>query len=236
MSALPRFYEAIELREGEVVDLSPETTKHVGLVLRMKEGERIALTNGKGALAEGILVSVSKRSVSVRLQTVTHTQAPVRQLGISISPLKNTTRLEWFLEKATELGINKIFITTSENTEKHNVRIDRFISILVSAMIQSQQVWLPDLQICNILSQALESAPDGERYFAHCHPGVKVHLSTLLPTDKSVTVFIGPEGDFSPNEVELAIAKGALPVSLGATRLRTETAGVAAAVLMSLNR
>jgi 16S rRNA (uracil1498-N3)-methyltransferase len=158
---------------------------------------------------------------------------------VAISLLKNASRFEWFLEKATEIGVSGIVPLLCERTEKEHARIDRLRSILVSAMLQSQQAWLPELSEPMGFSELVGRPASGGRYIAHC---LEAPLSTDSLADWRKTadgvppqlILIGPEGDFSPKEVEAALKEGFLPVTLGENRLRTETAGVVAATLLCI--
>jgi 16S rRNA (uracil1498-N3)-methyltransferase len=154
-----------------------------------------------------------------------------RKVSIAISLLKNTNRLEWFLEKATEMGISEIIPLLCQRTEKQQFRFDRMNQILISAMLQSQQTWLPVLQQPTKIEEVIAKAVDTQKLIAHCEETNKQQILQLAIT-KEVQILIGPEGDFTTTEINLALHKGYLPVSLGDSRLRTETAGVVAAALL----
>lgn len=232
--SLPFFY--VEEIEGSEFRLDEDTSRHVVSVLRMKEGERLHLTDGKGSLLEAEIIDAHKKKCSVRTIGKQVSHADERKTIIGISILKNTSRLEWFLEKATEIGITEIVPLICERTEKENFRYDRMKGILVSAMLQSQQVWLPVLHQPVSFQQLMrleEINAIEQRFIAHCLPEEKKHLGTLV--NKSMpaqVVLIGPEGDFTKEEVDFALRYQFIPVSLGNTRLRTETAGMVAAVLL----
>lgn len=229
--ALPFFYAESIPGTGSPLTLDEATSKHVNQVLRMTRGEALHLTDGFGKKATAVITEQSKKSCTVKINSV-ETQ-PARQpgIGIAISPLKNSARFEWFLEKATELGVSEIVILLCQRTEKNHFRLDRMKNIMISAMLQSQQTWLPQLTEPIPFLQWITTAPYPDKYIAHCMEGEKNSLHT--PVNDTV-ICIGPEGDFSAEEVEQAIRLNFLPVTLGNTRLRTETAGVAAAALLSI--
>ena len=156
------------------------------------------------------------------------------KITIAISLLKNTNRFEWFLEKATEIGVSEIIPLICERTEKQKFRYDRMKGICISAMLQSQQTWLPILHEPKQFNHlAIEQFGTQQKFIAHCNEASgKKNLSTFQPLNHS-TILIGPEGDFTKQEIELALQNGFTPVSLGETRLRSETAGVVASVLLS---
>jgi 16S rRNA (uracil1498-N3)-methyltransferase len=146
--------------------------------------------------------------------------------------IKNTNRFEWFLEKATEIGVSEIIPIICERTEKQNFRHDRMKNILISAMLQSQQAWLPILHEPIKFLEVVKNSSQQNKYIAHCSEEEKKELSNET-SRKSSIILIGPEGDFTKNEIELAIENKFVPVTLGDTRLRTETAGMVAAVLLT---
>jgi 16S rRNA (uracil1498-N3)-methyltransferase len=195
----------------------------------------LLLTDGAGHSAEAIITGDHRKRCTVRIVSLVQVPNRTPRVTIAVSPLKNASRYEWFLEKATELGVSTIVPVICQRTEKSHLRRDRLQGILVSAMLQSQQSWLPEfpepLTFPEYLS--LASQTSGATYIAHCEPGYKKELSSVLgapSTDR--TILIGPEGDFTPQEIEAALAAGFMPVSLGDTRLRTETAAMYAAALL----
>jgi len=226
---------------GAVVTLDEATSKHCIQVLRMREGESLLLTDGKGRKAEAVIRSAHKRYCQIMLNNPLYEPRTGPRIYIGISPLKNTSRFEWFLEKATEIGVEGIIPLICERSERETFRKDRMTNILVAAMLQSQQGWLPDLKEPMPLAEVLGAPPIGEgspmgrsRYIAHCIPGEKKPLNELVRLSPESILLIGPEGDFTPAEVDKALAGGWIPVTLGNTRLRTETAGVVAATLLRL--
>ena len=152
---------------------------------------------------------------------------------LSVSLIKNSSRFEWFLEKAAEIGVTEIIPLLCERTEKEKFRSDRLQGVLISAMLQSQQTWLPHLQEPVELKNFLQVNQFSQKFIAHCEPTNKQQLSgySISPSSKTV-ILIGPEGDFTPQEISTALENGFIPVTLGETRLRTETAGIVSAVLL----
>jgi 16S rRNA (uracil1498-N3)-methyltransferase len=231
---LPFFYLSEYTPGQKTIVLSEETSRHVIQVLRMRIGEMLQLTDGKGSLLTVTVTDDHKKKCTVEVKETVYTEAKKNKATIAISLLKNASRFEWFLEKATELGISEIIPVLSERTEKQHFRHDRMKNILVSAMLQSQQVWLPELPEPQKLGVVIQSAGQEKKFVAHCIDGEKSELKKVVDTNTSQIILIGPEGDFSPEEVDLAISQNFLPVALGNTRLRTETAGIIAATLLMI--
>ncbi len=233
--ALPFFYqEAIDPAQT-IIDLDGDTSRHVISVLRMKLGDALHLTDGKGHLLTTEVAEEYKKKCSVRVTGSQFIDPPSRKVTIALSLLKNNHRFEWFLEKATEIGVAEIIPLLSERTERQHFRADRMKNVLVSAMLQSQQVWLPQLQEPVAVDTLLQQLPQQQKFIAHCIDGEKKSLGELVDSNlHSQVILIGPEGDFTPAEIALALQQGFVPVTLGNTRLRTETAGVVAAVLLMI--
>ena len=231
--ALPFFYIAEYNSSQKEILLDEDTSRHVVQVLRMKEGEKLNLTDGKGSLMTAEVIDAHKKHCSVKIIDTQHTAQDSRKVTIAISLLKNTSRFEWFLEKATEIGISEIIPVICDRTEKQKFRYDRMKGICISAMLQSQQTWLPVLHEPKQFNHlVIEQFDDQQKFIAHCEEsGQKKDLSTFKPFNHS-TIFVGPEGDFTKQEIELALQNNFIPVSLGETRLRTETAGIVAATLL----
>ncbi len=230
--ALPFFYINDYTEVKKMIVLDEETSKHIVQVLRMKRGEAINLTDGKGSLLTCTIVDDHKKHCVVDLINTSYNAQRQRKVSIAISLLKNANRFEWFLEKATEIGVNEIIPLICERTEKEKFRYERMQGICISAMLQSQQTWLPVLHEPSSLKNFMEKTNAESKLIAHCENGVKTVLTSKL-INQSTCILIGPEGDFTPNEIELALQNSFIPVSLGETRLRTETAGIVAATLLS---
>lgn len=229
--ALPFFYLS-QTETGDVVQLDEDTSRHVVSVLRMEMGEDLHLTDGKGWLFTAAIADAHKKKCTVTIRERQFIDRKVIRVGIGISLLKNVSRLEWFLEKATELGVAEILPLICHRTEKQHFRFDRMQQILVSAMLQSQQVWLPLLREPQPFVQVVAHATYRQKWIAHCTDTDKRSLRVEGPSDQDQLLLIGPEGDFTPQEIELALSHGFEPVALGETRLRSETAGITGAVLL----
>lgn len=228
--AAPYFYEPLISSNHTSFELSEESSKHAVQVLRMEAGETIQLTNGQGGLFTANITLAHKKHCQVSIVTATQIPLPNKQHAIAVSPLKNNSRIEWFLEKATELGIQRIIPLICQRTEKQVVKQERWQQILIAAMLQSQQAWLPKLDAPTKFVDAIQTSFQGNQLIAHCLPSDKPSLTTF--TAENSLILIGPEGDFTESEIELALAAGFQPVSLGNTRLRTETAALTAAVVL----
>lgn len=233
--ALPFFYaEAINTSNNRYT-LEEDTSKHVVQVLRMKPGEALQLTNGAGDLFTAEIATGHKKHCEVVITASYQQPASNRKVAIGISLLKNASRFEWFLEKATEIGVTEIFPLLCQRTEKQRFRQDRMQHILVSAMLQSQQTWLPRLHEPIQVEKLIKENTTEIKLIAHCVEGEKQSLLNYKTnTPSNSIILIGPEGDFSPKEIDLALQHQFKPVTLGETRLRTETAGMVAATILKL--
>jgi 16S rRNA (uracil1498-N3)-methyltransferase len=236
--ALPFFYiNNYNAAQKEIV-LDEDTSKHIVQVLRMKVREQLNLTDGKGKLLTCEIAEANKKHCAVNVTHSRLTTHHSRRITIAISLLKNSNRFEWFLEKATEIGVNEIIPLICERTEKEKFRFDRMQGICISAMLQSQQVWLPVLHQPIEFNKAVIKSSAKGKFIAHCVDGGKDLPITIgitnQPINQSTIILIGPEGDFTAKEIELALQNDFIPVSLGETRLRTETAGIVAATVLRL--
>lgn len=231
--ALPYFFEPSVAFTSTHFQLSEETSRHCIQVLRMKSGEPLELTNGKGGLYTASIAQEDKRHCTVVIEKETIVPAPQKQISIAISLLKNASRFEWFLEKATEIGITEIIPLICARTEHTRFRFDRMQQILVAAMLQSQQSWLPTLHEPVKIGTLIHNATQTQKLIAHCEENKKTSLAGIK-TENNSLLLIGPEGDFTPQEITMALDKGFEPVSLGNTRLRTETAGIVGATLLAI--
>jgi 16S rRNA (uracil1498-N3)-methyltransferase len=209
------------------------TSKYCIQVLRHEMGDEVFLTDGRGGRYTTAISDDNRKKCVVQVKHYELTppvQSPVR---IAISFTKNTSRIEWFLEKATEIGIQMIIPLVSQRTEKEKFRADRFENILVSAMLQSQQYYLPELTAPMSFEALVQQPPAKQLFIAHCLPEQKAHLWQSMQPGQDSLLLIGPEGDFTPEEIRLALGRGFRPVSLGDTRLRTETAGIVGCTMMN---
>jgi 16S rRNA (uracil1498-N3)-methyltransferase len=232
---LPFFFiEEID-RAGNFIALNEETSRHIAQVLRMKTGEQLLLTDGKGNLLACEISDNHKKKCVAEIKDSRHEAQGTRKISIAISLLKNASRFEWFLEKATELGIAEIIPAICMRTEKQHFRYDRMKNILISAMLQSQQVWLPSLKEPTSINEIILHAHHSQKFIAHCIDSAKVSLADAINTStSSQIILIGPEGDFTKEEIDVAFQNHFVPVALGDTRLRAETAGIAAAAILAM--
>jgi 16S rRNA (uracil1498-N3)-methyltransferase len=228
---LPFFYISQYDGVQKEIVLDEDTSKHVVQVLRMKAGELLNLTDGKGNLLTCEISEDNKKHCTVSVTGKTLKAQNTKRTCIAISLLKNTNRFEWFLEKVTEIGVNEIVPLICKRTEKEKFRYDRLNGICISAMVQSQQCWLPVLHQPMDFNKSIMLSASNQKFIAHCDEGPKNQLANE-PINQSSLILIGPEGDFTATEIGLALQNGFQPVSLGETRLRTETAGVVAASLL----
>ncbi len=233
--ALPFFYKEDLVASSTSVVLDEATSKHIVQVLRMQNGGQLQLTNGKGNLFTAEITDDNRKKCAVTVIKKSDIKNQTSDISIAISLVKNTTRFEWFLEKATEVGVTEIIPLICERTEKTNFKMERMKSILVSAMLQSQQCWLPVLQEpVKYANVPIGKWANTEKYIAHCEDenNKQPFSNKLINQSTNKLILIGPEGDFTKNEIELALQNNFIPVALGETRLRTETAGIVAATIL----
>lgn len=238
---LPFFFtEPIQASDTFVV-LNEENSKHIVQVLRMQVGRQLKLTDGVGNIYIAEITDAHKKKCAVKIIEREFVLQTKNKVCIAVSPVKNNSRLEWFLEKATEIGVSEIILLLCDRTEKQNIKQERLQAILVSALLQSQQAWLPLFAEPVRFIEYVKHAKTENKYIAHCEEGNKQSLKNNLSTNQSSsggqslqssTILIGPEGDFTPEEIALALENNFTPVALGNTRLRTETAALVAATLL----
>jgi 16S rRNA (uracil1498-N3)-methyltransferase len=223
--SVPYFYEPLIATGTKQFTLSEVSSKHCVQVLRMDIGEQIDITNGKGGLFHATIQVAHKKNAVVSITTSTQTDPPKQKLQLGISLLKNAVRLEWLIEKATEIGVTSITPLVCERTIHERFKTERMQQIIQSAMIQSQQAWLPYLSEPIPYKEFIHQYNAIDKYIAHCEPTVKTSIKDL-PQSKELMIAIGPEGDFTMQEIEMAMQAQFQPIGLGPTRLRTETAGL----------
>lgn len=226
---LPYFYEPSITHQQHT--LSEETSRHCIQVLRMTENEELNLTDGKGNLYTAVITNADKKNCTVNIEE-TKNYKRTANISIAISLLKNPTRLEWFMEKAAEIGVHKIHPLICEHTEKESFRYDRMNGILISAMLQSQQVFLPQLHQPKKYIDFVKQEFYGIKLIAHCKEDNKIAIHQPAFKNKNALILIGPEGDFSQPEIDVALTNNYTAVDLGHTRLRSETAGIVAAAFL----
>ena len=230
---VPYFYEPNIVAHTSSYLLSEETSKHCIQVLRMKEGDRIDLTNGFGFLFEAIITIAHKKSATVQIQSQKFIERPKQHITLGISLLKNAVRLEWLFEKATEMGIYSIKPIICERTIHERFKVERMQNIIQSAMIQSQQTWLPLLALPVDFKNFITENKASQQLIAHCESTEKTNIKEIALNNECI-LLIGPEGDFSPSEIAFAQEKNYEAIHLGPTRLRTETAGIFALSVLKI--
>jgi 16S rRNA (uracil1498-N3)-methyltransferase len=195
----------------------------------MREGDKLTVTDGKGSFYECILVQVHPKQCMVSIQESTESPKGWNyRLRIAFAPTKQMERNEWFIEKAVEIGIDTITPILCRYSERKEIKKERLEKIAVSAMKQSQQAYLPEIEELAVFEELVSRPFDGKKYIAHCCNLPKEPLAQRYKKGENALILIGPEGDFSREEVEKAIAAGFEPITLGKSRLRTETACIAA--------
>lgn len=232
--SLPFFYKEDLITTDISAVLDEASSKHIVQVLRMQNGEQLQLTNGKGDLFTVEITDNNRKRCAVKILKTNNLQQTPNNVSIAISLIKNSSRFEWFLEKATEIGVSEIIPLICERTEKAAFKTHRLKSILVSAMLQSQQTWLPVLdEPVRFGDLIMRRFDDTSKFIGHCdETATKVPLHHQIIKSSNQLICIGPEGDFTPDEIELALQHHFSAVALGNTRLRTETAGVVAVTLL----
>jgi len=205
-----------------------EESKHIIKVLRKKESDILHVTNGLGYLFTTQISLASDSKCTVRINSFEKQELPKFHLHLAVAPTKMNERYEWFLEKATEIGIQEITPIICEHSERKIVKIDRFQKIIESAMKQSLHYFLPKLNEPILYKDFIKKDLGKQKFIAHCEETDKKSLKKELKSNEDVVILIGPEGDFSVKEIQLALDNKFIPVSLGNTRLRTETAAVVA--------
>ena len=228
------FYTPDIQSEDKEFTFSKEESKHITKVLRKKSGDHIHITNGKGHLFEAEITMADQKNCLISILKCVKKERHPYRLHIAIAPTKMNDRLEWFLEKATEIGIDEITPVICDNSERKIVKQERLEKIIQSAMKQSLQTHLPKLNDAIKLQEFINQPLDGQRFIAHCYEDQKQELNDQLLINTQYTILIGPEGDFSKKEIETALSNQFIPVSLGNTRLRTETAGIVACHTVAL--
>ena len=204
-------------------------------VLRMKEGDALRIADGKGTFYNAVISAVQGKRCMAHIESEER-QEPLwnGHLHIAMAPTKLMDRNEWFVEKAVEIGVDEITFIRTDHSERDVIKMERIEKIAVSAMKQSQKATLPVLNGMTGFRSFVERGFDGDRFIAHCEPGSKVLLQDAVVPGHDTLVLIGPEGDFSPSEIEMALKAGFKPISLGPSRLRTETAALVAVHIMNL--
>jgi len=214
------------LIQGDIFELDEKESKHSVRVLRLGVGERVVLVDGRGGWYEAAIADDHPKRCTLQILSYTPAYQPLAYgLHIAISPTKNMDRFEWFLEKTAEMGITGITPVICQRTERKQLKMERLERILISSMKQSMKAYKPTIHSPVSLSEFIAHDPGGTKGIAHCHPTERQGINEL---DRSgqYTMLVGPEGDFTEEEVKMSLDAGYAPFHLGDSRLRTETAGV----------
>ena len=222
------FYNPNITETTETFFFDKEESKHIIKVLRNKDNDILHVTNGLGVLFKTKIVLASDTKCMVKIISIIKSEKPKYKLHLAVAPTKLNDRYEWFLEKATEMGISEITPIICENSERKFIKTDRFDKIIQSAMKQSNQYFLPILNEPIPFKELISKNISGQKFIAHCEETDKKTLKNSLKINQDLIILIGPEGDFSKSEIQLAIQNKYLPVTLGSNRLRTETAAIVA--------
>lgn len=212
----------------ESFSFDKEESRHIIKVLRKKDSDILHVTNGLGFLFETEITLASDNKCTVQVLSVKKADAPKFRLHLAVAPTKMNDRFEWFLEKATEIGIQEITPVFCDRSERKAINPERFEKIILSAMKQSNETFLPKLNPAVSFKEFIKQKNEGLNLIAHCEETDKKSLKEILKPNENVTMLIGPEGDFSEKEIALALENNFQPVTLGNTRLRTETAAIVA--------
>ena len=221
------YCSALLSEPGQSIILDPEESHHIARVMRMKSGDQINVTDGRGNLTKADIAVIGKKDVIIITGNIEKGWDLIpEKLTIAVAPTKNADRLEWFVEKATELGIKKIIPLICEHSERTQLRVDRLKKIAVAAMKQSTRTILPEISEPIKFTELLKNTLPEQRFIAYVEEQQPDHLTDLYQSGTDTIVLIGPEGDFSKNELSLASEALFKCVSLGNARLRTETAAL----------
>ncbi len=219
---------------GNTAIFPPEESKHIGQVLRKQAGGQLTFVDGQGGRYLGQIEQIDRKGCQVTI--LDKKQIPKRpfRLHLAIAPTKQPSRMEWLLEKVTEIGVEEITLLECRRSERQRVKLDRWERILQSAMKQSLQAYLPQLNEVVSFDRFIEQDPNPQKFIGWCAETEKDHLKNNLQAGIDVSVLIGPEGDFTDEEVKQAREMGYKPIKLGPNRLRTETAGLIACHIVNL--
>ena len=209
--------------------LPEDESAHCVRVLRLKEGDSITITDGKNFLYNAILENAHPKHCRVQIiEQLPQKPLWKHNIHIAVAPTKNIDRMEWFVEKATEIGINTITCLCCHHSERREIKLQRLNKIAISAMKQSQKTCLPQIAEMTDFKKFVSKQFDGHKMIAHCTEGNKQLIKDVYKPNRDAIILIGPEGDFSDDEINAAISAGFAPITLGKSRLRTETAALVA--------
>jgi len=227
------FYNAHLQASDTTFTFDGNESKHIIKVLRKKNGDELLITNGKGYLFEAKIIGDHIKKCEVEIKAAKKTLGKLHSLHMVVAPTKMNDRYEWFLEKATEIGVDEITPIICDRSERKVLKLERMQRVIESAMKQSLQTYLPVLNEPITLTEFLEKPRTGLQFIAHCEDTERHELKRRVVPDQDLIILIGPEGDFTPSEIKNALSKGFLPVAMGRTRLRTETAAIVACTIVA---
>ncbi|MEI7509848.1 MAG: 16S rRNA (uracil(1498)-N(3))-methyltransferase [Flavobacterium sp.] len=222
------FYNSSITEKDKSFVFDKEESKHIIKVLRKKEGDILFVTNGLGCVFKTEIALASDSKCTITILSFEKQELPKYRLHLAVAPTKMNERYEWFLEKATEIGIQEITPIICEHSERKIIKIDRFQKIIESAMKQSLHFFIPKLNEPITYKEFLKKEFNGQKFIAHCEETDKKSLKSVAKMERDILIIIGPEGDFSVKEIQMALDNKFIAVSLGNTRLRTETAAIVA--------
>lgn len=222
------FYNPNLNENSEFFSFDKEESKHIIKVLRKKDSDILFVTNGLGYIYKTEITLASESKCTVKIVSIEKVKSFPYYLHLAVAPTKMNERYEWFLEKATEIGISEITPIICEHSERKSIKTERFAKIIQSAMKQSNQLYLPKLNEPIVFKDFIKINTSTVKFIAHCEETNKKSLKQSLEPSTNTTILIGPEGDFSKREIQIALENEYIPISLGNTRLRTETAAIIA--------
>ncbi|MCG8476823.1 MAG: 16S rRNA (uracil(1498)-N(3))-methyltransferase [Cytophagales bacterium] len=228
------FYQP-DLENQNACFLSEEESRHCVKVLRKKNGDQIIVVDGKGNRHQAVITNAQPKKCEFEIQSTESFERNPYNIHIAIAPTKNIDRIEWFVEKAVEFGVDEISFIQCARSERKNLKPERLIKKAVSAAKQSLKFWFPKINALTSYNDFIQSASDcDQRFIAYVDETLPEHLKSAARPNKKICVMIGPEGDFSPEEIKTAFNNSFQAIHLGKSRLRTETAGIAAAHILNL--
>lgn len=212
----------------ETLELPESDSRHAVKVLRMREGDELQVIDGRGTAYTCRLADAHRKHAAVEIISSTPMPLPwTQQLAVAVAPTKHLDRMEWLVEKMTEVGVNTIIPLLCERSERREIKTERLEKIAVSAMKQSLKATLPTIMPMTPLRELIKIMPDAQRVVAYCDPSIpRVDFAQTYEAGRDTLILIGPEGDFSPSEIKMTLDAGFRPVTLGSNRLRTETAAL----------
>lgn len=219
--------------ENGICFLTESESRHAIKVLRMKNKDELSIINGNGLYGKGEIIDSSLKKIKIKIRELKEIKKPV-PLTLAFCPTKNNDRNKLIIEKSTEIGVTDFFPLISQNSERRKWNIERFEKVLISSTKQSQRLWLPTIHPAEKFNDFIKKISYKLKFLAHCKEGEKIQLKKISNSLESQVIVIGPEGDFTSEEIELSKANNYKMISLGNNRLRTETACIAAVTLMKL--